>query len=113
MMQIMVLGNLGKDPKELADTDSGTRRCSFSVAARINREESQWFDVLCYGGTADAVMNYKKKGDQVVITGRLQPWWREDGSLGLSIRATEVGFCRGGEKGEGGGEKPKVDDPFS
>lgn len=76
--EITVIGNLGSDP-EMRYTPAGKAVTSFSVAA--NRKytgsdgqevkETAWFRVSAWDKLAEIVSQYKKKGDLVMVKGRL------------------------------------------
>ena len=108
--QIVVVGNLGRDP-EMRYTASGTPVTSLSVAT--NRKytgsdgqvvkETTWFRVSVFGKQAEACAQYLKKGSSVLVEGRLTPdaqtggprmWTRQDGTTGANfeIAANTVRF---------------------
>jgi single-strand DNA-binding protein len=81
--QVIVIGNLGRDP-ETRFTPSGTMNVSFSVAANRRwtdssgqqQESTNWFRVTAWGNLADTVnklaeQGYLTKGKQVYVQGRL------------------------------------------
>jgi single-strand DNA-binding protein len=121
--QIVLVGNLGRDP-EMRYTPSGTPVTSLSVAT--NRKytgsdgqqvkETTWFRVSVFGKQAEACAQYLKKGSSVLVEGRLTPdpttggprvFTRQDGSTGTSfeIFANTVRFL-GGRDGAGGAASP-------
>jgi len=78
--QLIIVGNLGKDP-EMRYTPSGTPVTSLSVAT--NRKytgsdgqvvkETVWFRVSVFGKIAETSAQYLKKGSLVLVEGRLTP----------------------------------------
>jgi single-strand DNA-binding protein len=116
--QIIIVGNLGKDP-EMRYTPSGTPVTSLSVAT--NRKytgsdgqvvkETTWFRVSVFGKSAETCAQYLKKGSAVLVEGRLTPdknsggprvYQRPDGTTGATyeVFANTVRFL--GSRGEGG-----------
>ena len=116
--QIIIVGNLGKDP-EMRYTPSGTPVTSLSVAT--NRKytgsdgqvvkETTWFRVSVFGKSAETSAQYLKKGSGVLVEGRLTPdktsggprvYTRPDGSPGSTyeVFANTVRFLS--SRGEGG-----------
>jgi len=79
-LKITAIGNLGKDP-EMRYTGEGKAVTNFSLAVnrRYNtsageqREETTWLRATAWGPLAETIAQYKKKGDQVFIEGRLSP----------------------------------------
>jgi len=117
---IIIVGNLGKDP-EMRYTPSGQPVTSFSVAT--NRQytnnagetikETIWFRVSTWGKTAETCNQFLKKGNKVLVEGRLTSdpesggpriWKTQDGQprASFEITAGTVRFLtpRGGEPGE-------------
>jgi len=81
MNTVSLIGRLGADP-QLRYTQNGTAVTTFSLAVprERNREETDWFDVTCWGKLAELAAQHLTKGRQVGITGRLQQErWEKDG----------------------------------
>jgi single-strand DNA-binding protein len=116
--QIIIVGNLGKDP-EMRYTPSGTPVTSMNIAT--NRKytgsdgqvvkETTWFRVSVFGKMAETVAQYLKKGSAVLVEGRLTPdknsggprtYQRQDGTMGATyeVFANNVRFLS--SRGEGG-----------
>jgi single-strand DNA-binding protein len=82
--RVVLAGNLTRDP-ELRFTQEGVPVCSFSIA--VNRigsksEAVDYFNVSCWRELGERVANYKKKGDPILVEGRLQyrTWQAPDGT---------------------------------
>jgi single-strand DNA-binding protein len=119
--KIIITGNLGRDP-EMRYTPSGQAVTSFSVAVNesytsANGERIKktiWFRVTAWGKQAEICNQYLKKGQQVLVDGRMSAdpntggpkiWTKQDGSAGASfeVTASTVRFLSArGETGEGG-----------
>ena len=77
MNKVIEIGRAVKDI-ELKQTNSGTAVAEFSIA--VKREfksangqyESDFFDCVSYGKTAELISKYVKKGDMFGIEGKLQ-----------------------------------------
>jgi single-strand DNA-binding protein len=80
--RVVLVGRLTRDP-ESRTLPSGTSVCGLRVACNSSRrdadgdfqERPNFFDVNVYGGSADSVSHYMRKGSRVGIDGRLE--WRE------------------------------------
>jgi single-strand DNA-binding protein len=98
---IIIVGNLGKDP-EMRYLPSGQAVTSFNVAT--NRQytgqdgqpvkETIWFRVSVWGKQAESSNQYLKKGNKVLVEGRLTAdpatggpkiWTRQDGTAASSF----------------------------
>ena len=82
--RVVLAGNLTRDP-ELRFTQEGVPVANFSIA--LNRvwsksEAVDLFNVSCWRELGERVANYKRKGDPIVVEGRLQyrTWQTADGT---------------------------------
>jgi len=85
---MMVIGHLGRDP-EIRFTSSGRPVASFSVATTRGwtnkegerQEETEWFNVVTWGGLAELCKKRLRKGSHVYVEGRIQTrkWECPDG----------------------------------
>lgn len=80
----VLAGNLTRDP-ELRVTQTGVPVCSFSIAVnRVNSksEAADFFNVSAWREMGETVATYKKKGDPILVEGRLQyrTWQAQDGA---------------------------------
>ena len=88
MNSIVVSGRLTKDP-ELTKLQSGTEKANFRVAVGGLGDKTDFFPVVAWGKTAAAVYQHLKKGDRVIVQGRLTT--REfDGNDGTKKTVTEI-----------------------
>ena len=82
--RVVLAGNLTRDP-ELRFTQEGVPVANFSIAVNRVRSKSEavdFFNVSCWRELGERVANYKKKGDPIVVEGRLQyrTWQTPDGT---------------------------------
>ncbi len=83
--KLMVIGHLGRDP-EMRYTPSGKPVTTFSVATSRTwqsadgerHEDTEWFNVVAWGGLAEICNQHLQKGMQVYVEGRLQTRRWED-----------------------------------
>ena len=109
--KVIIAGNLTRDP-ELRFTNGGIPVCSFGMAVnrvRSKTEEVDFFDVSAWRELGETIANYKKKGDPILVEGRLQfrSWEAQDGSKRnkVDVVADNVQFLgRAGDGGDGGGQ---------
>jgi single-strand DNA-binding protein len=99
--RVILAGNLTRDP-ELRFTQSGTPVCGFGLA--VNRvfsknDEVDFFNVSAWRELGETIANYKKKGDPILVEGRLQyrTWEAQDGTKrrAVDVVADNVQFHRG------------------
>jgi single-strand DNA-binding protein len=101
--RVVLGGNLTRDP-ELRFTQNGVPVCSFSIAVnRVrpkNNEAVDYFNVSAWRELGETVANYKKKGDPILVEGRLQyrSWQAQDGAKrnAVDVVADNVQFLSRG-----------------
>ena len=110
--RVILAGNLTRDP-ELRFTNNGVPVCGFGIAVnrvRSKNEEVDFFDVSAWRELGETIANYKKKGDPILIEGRLQfrSWEAQDGSKRnkVDVVADNIQFLgradgSGGDGGQG------------
>lgn len=110
--KVMLIGNSGRDA-DLRYTANGTAVADFSLAVNSRRrgvggdweDQTEWFNIVLFGNTAENVSQYITKGKQVFVEGRLQTrTWDDD--QGVRHYRTEVianTIQLLGGRGEGGG----------
>lgn len=102
--KLIIAGNLGRDP-EMRYLPSGQAVTDMSVATnRVYTDsngqkvtETSWFRVSVWGGMAETVNQYLRKGSKVLVEGYLRPdpetggprvWTRNDGTPAASFEMT-------------------------
>jgi len=110
MLELTIIGNVGKDP-EARYTADGALVCGFSVAhSRKNggQEETVWVEVSAWRELGERCSAYVKKGDKVFVRGypEVRAFTRKNGEPGaaLHLTAQNVQFLGGGKRQAGGGD---------
>lgn len=107
----IVIGNLTRDP-ELRSLPSGVKVCSFSLATNrvwkdtngARQESTDYHNVVVFGRQAETVAQYMKKGNSMMVEGRMQTRSWDDKTSGEKKYKTEIVAERTqfGPKGTGG-----------
>lgn len=92
-----VIGNLTRDP-ELRALPSGGQVTSFSVATNrvwkdkngAKQEAADFHNIVVFGRTAETCAQYLKKGQNVLIEGRMQTRSWDDKTSGQKKYRTEI-----------------------
>ena len=94
--KVILIGRLGADP-EVRYTSSGTAVANFNMATSVNftdkngekTEKTEWHRIVAFGRLGEICGEYRAKGKQVYIEGRLQTreWEDRDGN---KRRTTEI-----------------------
>jgi len=105
--RVILAGNMTRDP-ELRFTNDGIPVCSFGIAVnrvRSRSEEVDFFNISAWRELGETIANYKKKGDPILVEGRLQyrTWEAQDGSKrsAVDVVADRVEFLGRGDVDDG------------
>ncbi len=93
----IIVGNLTRDP-ELATIPSGQKVCKFGVATNrvwkdksgAKQESVTFHNVVVWGRQAETSAQYLKKGQQVMIEGRIETRSWDDKTSGEKKYRTEI-----------------------
>jgi single-strand DNA-binding protein len=109
---VILIGRLTRDA-ELKYTAGGQAVCKFSLAVNRRRksgdqwiEEANFFDVVLWGRSGEAINQYLVKGKQIAVEGELrQDRWEQDGQnrSKVEIMANNVQLLGGGGNAGAGG----------
>ena len=109
--RVTLVGNVTRD-SELKHLQSGTAVCNNSLAINDRRkgkdgewaEETTFVELTLWNKTAEVAANYVKKGDPILVEGRLrQESWEKDGQKRSKITVTVDRLVMLGNKGSGDG----------
>lgn len=113
MNKIFLIGNLTRDP-ESNTTASGVPFCRFTVAvnrrfARDAAENTDYFNVITWRGTAEACAKVLTKGRKVAVSGSIQirSYEGNDGTRrqAVEVTADDVEFLSSGASGSGSSDQ--------
>jgi single-strand DNA-binding protein len=98
MNTITIHGNVGQEP-EMRYTANQKAVITFSVGdtyGKDDKKKTTWHNVTAFGNLAENIAHSVRKGDTVIVTGRLETeeYTKKDGTKGKSTRliADEVGY---------------------
>ena len=110
-----IAGNLTRDP-ELRALPSGTSVCSFTVAVNRMRkdangelqEQASFLDCSAWGRQGETISQYLKKGDPILLDGRIEQHSWDDKTTGqkrsrVEIIVDDFIFLGKGDGGNGSG----------
>lgn len=92
-----LIGNLTRDP-ELKSLPSGVKVCTFSLATNrvwkdksgARQEATDYHNVVVFGRQAETVAQYMKKGNSILVEGRIQTRSWDDKNSGEKKYRTEI-----------------------
>ncbi len=95
--KVYLIGNLTRDP-ELRSLPTGNKVCSFSIATNrvwkdangAKQESAEYHNVVVFGRQAETSAQYLKKGQQVMVEGRIQTRSWDDKTTNEKKYRTEI-----------------------
>ena len=67
---VILLGRMARDP-ELRYTSSGKAYANFTLAVQKTKDEAEFIDCVAWEKTAENIAEYFRKGNRILIQGRL------------------------------------------
>ena len=126
--RVIVSGNLTRDP-DIKFAASGTQIATFTVAVNKskdkdgNQPEADFFDCVAFNKTAEILTTYFKKGQKILVEGRIQQdkWKTPEGETRTRVKvvANSIYFMGGKSENTGNGstepvsETPKTADDIT
>ena len=113
-----IIGNLTRDPESKA-LPSGITVVNFSIATNRNwkdkegnkKEEVQFHNCVSFGKQADTIAQYVKKGQQLMVEGRIQTRsWEVEGGKRYATEIMVEQFQFGAKAGDGKTESKHEED---
>ena len=113
--RVILIGNLTRDA-ELKYTKSGTAVANAGLAVNDRRkdnsgewiEDTTFVDVTLWGRTAEVAAEYTRKGEPIMIEGRLKlDTWEQDGQKRskLTVVGERLQLLGSKPSGDGGGQR--------
>lgn len=111
MNKICLVGNLTKDI-EVRSTASGKKVCSFNLAVRRDKDNTDFIPCVAWEKTCELLEDYTSKGSKISIEGRNQTrnYTDKDGKkvYTMEVVAEKIGLLD--KKSDGEKERVKKDD---
>ena len=102
MNLVCLIGRLTKDP-ELKTTQSGKSVVTFSLAVD-GFKDTDFIDCVAWNATAENLAKFKKKGEQIALTGRITTRSYEDRNgnkrKAVEVTCNTIDFVGGKSNGE-------------
>lgn len=103
MNQVVLKGRLSRDPEIRFTSTNNKKVANFSVAVQRNFKnangeyDADFFNCVAFAGTADMIEKFFKKGQEILLTGRIQnrSWDDDQGTkhYATDIMVDRVEFC--------------------
>lgn len=117
--RVIVSGNLTRDP-DIKFAASGTQIATFTVAVNKSRDkdgnqpEADFFDCVAFNKTAEILTGYFKKGQKILVEGRIQQdkWKTPEGETRTRVKvvANSIYFMGGKSENSGNGSAEPVNE---
>jgi len=94
--KVMLVGNLGQDP-EIKNLESGKKVVHFTLATKDDYKnsdgqkvkETTWHNITAWNGLAETASKFLKKGQEVLVEGRIVYRTYED-KKGVTKNVTDI-----------------------
>ncbi|MCU0455760.1 MAG: single-stranded DNA-binding protein [Bacteroidales bacterium] len=94
--RVMLLGNLGQDP-EIKNLENGKKVVHFTLATKEDYKntdgqkvkETTWHNITAWNGLAEVASKYLRKGQEVLVEGRIVYRTYED-KKGITKNVTDI-----------------------
>lgn len=103
MNQVVLKGRLSRDPEIRFTSTNNKKVANFSVAVQRNFKnangeyDADFFNCVAFAGTADMIEKFFKKGQEILLIGRIQNRsWDDDQGVkhyATDIMVDRVEFC--------------------
>ncbi|MDR2654399.1 MAG: single-stranded DNA-binding protein [Mycoplasmataceae bacterium] len=118
MNKVFVIGGIVADPT-IKVMNSGSNFASFTIATNDNlsKDKTYFFPVVCFGDAANFVGKFVKKGNQVVVDGRLtrRSYVDKEGKniFVVEIVAEKINFLSSGNSSKSADANPILNSAFN
>ena len=106
---VAMMGRVSKDPETKQTQTVNLCRFSIAVDRRGKKDEADFFNCTAFGKTADFISQYFRKGQRILLSGRIQNdnYTASDGSkrYATTIIVDQAEFCESKKQAE-----PKADE---
>ena len=114
------MGNVGKEPEQktfengnkIVNTTIATNESWKSKQTGERETKTTWHNLLFRGGLGDVIMNHVKKGDQILVSGKItNRSWEQNGETKYMTEIDVRDFHFTGKKGGDNGSAPQPSAP--
>ena len=89
---VTLVGRLTRDP-ELRYTSSGKAYANFTLAVQKTKDEAEFIDCVAWEKTAENIAEYFRKGNRILIQGRLNvSSYEQNGEKRKSVKVQAFNF---------------------
>ena len=79
MNKVILLGNVGRDPRIRYVGDKAMAEFPLATTERFNNtERTEWHNIVMWGEHAEFAENYIRKGSRLMVEGKLRTRYWED-----------------------------------
>lgn len=88
----ILMGRLTRDP-ELKYTSNGKAYATFTLAVQKTKDEAEFIDCVAWEKTAETIAEYFRKGNRILIQGRLSvSSYEQNGEKRKSVKVQAFNF---------------------
>lgn len=93
MNRVTIYGRIGKiDAESLKINGEEVRKVKFTIADKVDKNNTVWHSVVAWRGTATAIERYCKVGDRLVVNGQISSFKTNEGKEIHYITCSDIAF---------------------
>lgn len=101
MNRVTIYGRIGKiEAESLKINGEEVRKVKFSIADKVDKNNTVWHSVVAWRGTATAIEKYCKVGDRLVVNGQINCFKTSEGKEIHYITCSDIAFVETAQDNE-------------
>lgn len=93
MNKVTIYGRIGKlEAESLQIKGEEVRKVKFTIADKVDKNNTVWHSLVAWRGTATAIERYCKVGDRLVVNGQISSFKTNEGKEIHYITCSDIAF---------------------
>ena len=99
MNKVTIYGRIGKiDAESLKINGEEVRKVKFTIADKVDKNNTVWHSVVAWRGTATAIEKYCKVGDRLVVNGQINSFKTNEGKEIHYSTCSDIAFVESAQE---------------
>lgn len=93
MNKVTIYGRIGKlEAENVTIKGEDVRKVKFSIADKIDKNNTVWHSIVAWRGTATTIEKYCKVGDRLIVNGTINSFKTDEGKEIHYITCNDITF---------------------
>lgn len=93
MNKVTIYGRIGKlEAENVKIKGEDVRKVKFSIADKIDKNNTVWHSIVAWRGTATTIEKYCKVGDRLIVNGQINIFKTDEGKEIHYITCNDIAF---------------------